>query len=158
MPASVHTGFEPAPDGVRTILLVEDEIFVRDVVGEILCSAGYRVLKARTAAEALGVLHRLRERIELRRSPIVVLPDRNRMRPGRRVCAALPRPQNDLYLRLPGKCRDPQGVPAKRVVVPAQTLLRRNADTEISEALKISETGRSRLNRPCGADTLVRRL
>ena len=46
-PAPVHAGFEPVSHGVRTILLVEDEIFVRDVVGEILSSAGYRVLKAK---------------------------------------------------------------------------------------------------------------
>jgi len=35
-----------------TILLVEDETFVREVASQILCLAGYRVLEARNAAEA----------------------------------------------------------------------------------------------------------
>lgn len=36
----------------KTILLVEDEAFVREVTCEVLRSAGYRVLTARTAVEA----------------------------------------------------------------------------------------------------------
>lgn len=39
--------------GSETILLVEDEIFVRNVTAEVLNSAGYRVLTAEAAAEAL---------------------------------------------------------------------------------------------------------
>jgi len=39
----------------RCILLVEDESFVRDVTREILISAGYRVLAARNANEALRI-------------------------------------------------------------------------------------------------------
>jgi len=39
----------------RTILLVEDEAFVREVTCEVLQSAGYRVLTAGSAAEALRV-------------------------------------------------------------------------------------------------------
>ena len=44
----------PHPDWAtgQTILLVEDETFVREVTGEILRLAGYRVLTARDAAEA----------------------------------------------------------------------------------------------------------
>jgi len=38
----------------ETILLVEDETFVREVTGEVLRSAGYRVVSARDAGEALG--------------------------------------------------------------------------------------------------------
>jgi CheY-like chemotaxis protein len=38
---------------VETILLVEDEAFVRQVTAEVLGSAGYRMLIARTAIEAL---------------------------------------------------------------------------------------------------------
>jgi len=59
----------------RTILLVEDEAFVREVTYQILCSAGYRVLKARNAIDALlafrqhGAVHLL--------LTDVVLPDRN---------------------------------------------------------------------------------
>jgi len=39
--------------GRETILFVEDETFVRRVTGEVLRSAGYSVLTARSAAEAL---------------------------------------------------------------------------------------------------------
>lgn len=38
-----------------TILLVEDEAFVRDVTREVLQSAGYRVLAAGTAREAIAI-------------------------------------------------------------------------------------------------------
>ena len=37
----------------KTILFVEDEAFVRDVTCEVLRSAGYRVLTAKNAAEAV---------------------------------------------------------------------------------------------------------
>jgi CheY-like chemotaxis protein len=37
------------------VLLVEDEAFVRDVLEEVLQSAGYQVLKTQSAAEALQV-------------------------------------------------------------------------------------------------------
>jgi DNA-binding NtrC family response regulator len=59
-----------------TILLVEDEAFVRDVVDEILSSAGYHVLKARSAGEALRIFHCYQGKIELLLTD-VVLPDRN---------------------------------------------------------------------------------
>lgn len=59
-----------------TILLVEDEAFVRDVVDEILSCAGYRVLKARSADEALRIFHSYQGKIELLITD-VVLPDRN---------------------------------------------------------------------------------
>jgi len=41
-----------------TILLVEDEAFVREVTSEVLQDAGYRVLGAGNAAEALQVYER----------------------------------------------------------------------------------------------------
>lgn len=42
--------------GAETILLVEDEDFVRKVTGEVLESAGYRIVSARCAREALEAL------------------------------------------------------------------------------------------------------
>ena len=39
----------------RTILLVEDETFVREVASEVLRAAGYRVLTAKNAAEAMQI-------------------------------------------------------------------------------------------------------
>jgi CheY-like chemotaxis protein len=41
--------------GAETILLVEDEAFVRAVTGEVLKSAGYQVLEARNGCEAMRV-------------------------------------------------------------------------------------------------------
>ncbi len=51
--------------GAETILLVEDEAFVRDVICEVLRSAGYRVLTARTAAEAVYAYDQRRGQVEL---------------------------------------------------------------------------------------------
>jgi two-component system cell cycle sensor histidine kinase/response regulator CckA len=42
----------------ETILLVEDENFVREVASEILEAAGYNVLQARTAKEALSIFEK----------------------------------------------------------------------------------------------------
>ena len=61
---------------VPTILLVEDESFVRDVAYEILCSAGYRVLPARNAADAVLAFRHHVEGVHLLLTD-VVLPDRD---------------------------------------------------------------------------------
>ncbi len=59
-----------------TILLVEDETLVREVMFETLVWAGYRVLKASTAAEARTAFRRCRKVVELLLTD-VVLPDQN---------------------------------------------------------------------------------
>jgi len=69
-PVAVHN--RPIP----TILLVEDEAFVREVACEILRVAGYRVLPARNAAEAVPAFLAHREEVQLLLTD-VVLPDRN---------------------------------------------------------------------------------
>ncbi len=61
---------------IPTILLVEDEAFVREVAGEILGSAGYRVLQARNAKEALRAFREHGDEVQLLLIDIV-LPDRN---------------------------------------------------------------------------------
>jgi two-component system, cell cycle sensor histidine kinase and response regulator CckA len=53
------TAWNPSLDeatlqGSETILFVEDEAFVRDVTREVLSSAGYTVLAAKNASEALS--------------------------------------------------------------------------------------------------------
>lgn len=59
-----------------TILLVEDEAFVREITCEILEAAGYRVLKARNAAEATEAFRRYKAIVRLLLTD-VVLPGRN---------------------------------------------------------------------------------
>ena len=73
------TCVSPAPAfdrSVPTILLVEDEGFVLNVTYEILCSAGYRVLPARNAGEAVRAFRSHAEGVQLLLTD-VVLPDRN---------------------------------------------------------------------------------
>jgi CheY-like chemotaxis protein len=60
----------------EAILLVEDESFVREITCEILQSAGYRVLKARNAAEADTRFRSHREIVKLLLTD-VVLPGQN---------------------------------------------------------------------------------
>lgn len=59
-----------------TILLVEDETLVREVMFETLAWAGYRVLKASSAAEARTAFRRCRKVVGLLLTD-VVLPDQN---------------------------------------------------------------------------------
>ena len=75
---------EPVPtrkragmDQVReTILLVEDEDFVRQVTAEVLSFGGYQVFGARTASEAMRVFRQHGEKVQLLLTD-VVLPGTN---------------------------------------------------------------------------------
>jgi two-component system, cell cycle sensor histidine kinase and response regulator CckA len=72
-------------DQVRaTILLVEDEDFVRQVTAEVLSFGGYQVFGARTAAEAMRVFRQQRAKVQLLLTD-VVLPGTN----GRELARAL---------------------------------------------------------------------
>jgi CheY-like chemotaxis protein len=42
--------------GLRTVLVVEDEILVRTAIAEYLRLAGYRIIEAANAAEAITVV------------------------------------------------------------------------------------------------------
>ena len=64
------------PQARGTILLVEDEALVRELTGDILESAGYRVLRARNAAEALCVFRQYQKIVRLLLTD-VVLPGQN---------------------------------------------------------------------------------
>jgi two-component system cell cycle sensor histidine kinase/response regulator CckA len=71
------TSLAPASDHrVPTILLVEDDAFVRDVAYEVLRSAGYHVLAARNAADAVLAFRSHTDRVQLLLTD-VVLPDRD---------------------------------------------------------------------------------
>lgn len=77
--------------GDRTILLVEDETFVREVTGEILRAAGYEVLSATTAAEGATIYAERGSEISLVITDIV-LPAET----GVTLAAALRRKTKDL--------------------------------------------------------------
>lgn len=81
--------------GAETILLVEDEAFVREVTGEVLRSAGYEVLVARDAAEAAGVYSARPGGVELLLSD-VILPGEN----GRALARRLRRENPELKVLL----------------------------------------------------------
>jgi two-component system, cell cycle sensor histidine kinase and response regulator CckA len=77
IPDSVSIVTHPDPHrGHGTILLVEDETFLRDVTCETLESAGYRVLKTRNAAEAISTFRQYQTIVRLLLTD-VVLPGQN---------------------------------------------------------------------------------
>jgi CheY-like chemotaxis protein len=71
-------------DRAETILLVEDEAFVRDVTREVLTSAGYKVLIAKNAAEAAHIHDRCAGQLDLLLSDII-LPGENGRALARRL-------------------------------------------------------------------------
>jgi CheY-like chemotaxis protein len=78
---------------VATILFVEDEAFVREVAGEILRSAGYRVLRARTGEEAFAAYRECDGQVDLLLSDIV-LPGEN----GRKLAERLRRENAEIKI------------------------------------------------------------
>jgi len=58
--------------GMATILLVEDEDFVREVTSQVLRGAGYVVLRARNADEAVAAFHTHAERIGLLLTDVIM--------------------------------------------------------------------------------------
>jgi DNA-binding response OmpR family regulator len=77
--------------GTKTILLVEDEPFVREVTVRVLKAAGYSVLTARNAAEARRIYDQFSSDIDLLLSD-VILPDEN----GRALAEELRRQNAEL--------------------------------------------------------------
>lgn len=69
--------------GAETILFVEDEAFVRDVTSNVLRSAGYRVLTAENAAEAVRVYDAHRGGVELLLTDVVLPGETGRALAGR---------------------------------------------------------------------------
>jgi two-component system cell cycle sensor histidine kinase/response regulator CckA len=70
-----HISPTPLSNPVPTILLVEDETFVREVACQVLRSAGYNVLPAKNAADAVKTF-RGHPEVQLLLTD-VVLPDRS---------------------------------------------------------------------------------
>jgi two-component system, cell cycle sensor histidine kinase and response regulator CckA len=69
--------------GQQTVLVVEDESFVRGVVSEVLRGAGYSVLIARDASEACHLYEFHRGRIELLLTDLVLPGEDGRALGGR---------------------------------------------------------------------------
>src|SRR5882672_5632912 len=72
-----------------TILLVEDEAFVREVAGEILRSEGYRVLTAPNALDAMRAFRRAAGRFDVLITD-VVLPGRSGLDLAQEMTALCP--------------------------------------------------------------------
>ena len=72
------------PRGTETVLLVEDEPVVRDLMRQVLAGLGYTVLQAGEAEQALGVCRQLQGPLHLLVSD-VVLPGMNGCELGRRL-------------------------------------------------------------------------
>ena len=89
----VAPALEPL-NGTETILLVEDEGFVREVASEVLKSAGYNVLAAKSAIEASHVYDQHGSSVNLLLTD-VILPGEN----GRALASRLKR-QNPALLVL----------------------------------------------------------
>jgi two-component system, cell cycle sensor histidine kinase and response regulator CckA len=75
----------------QTILLVEDEGSVRNVVSEILRSAGYRVLQAKNPEEAVRVLRGWAGTLELLLTDVVTPGNKNGRDLSRELRSACPR-------------------------------------------------------------------
>ena len=54
----VITAAVKGPGGPETILLVEDDLVVREMTCDILCRSGYLVLPAESEQQALSILQR----------------------------------------------------------------------------------------------------
>jgi len=67
---ALQTG--PTPDGAETILVVEDERAVRNLARRVLTTAGYTVLLAESAQEALKTLHGHSGRVDLVLTDVVM--------------------------------------------------------------------------------------
>ncbi len=94
-PEEVHTESvsaveQPAfPRGWETILLVEDEAFVREVTCEVLESAGYLVLKTGNAAEAVQAFAEYGDAVQLLLTDMI-MPGKNGRELARELRAMCP--------------------------------------------------------------------
>ena len=60
------------PGGPETILLVEDDPVMREMVSEILCQSGYMVLTAASAPQALKTWEKFKRLIDLLLTDVLI--------------------------------------------------------------------------------------
>ena len=80
---SRNLGGETSAHCAGTILYVEDEPFVREVTAEVLRAAGYRVLVARNAAEAIDMFQGWGSDVELLLTDVILPGESGRVLAGR---------------------------------------------------------------------------
>jgi CheY-like chemotaxis protein len=66
----------------RTVMVVDDEVFVREVVSEVLRECGCVVIAARNAEEAMRAFHASRESLDLLPADVVLPGSRGRALAG----------------------------------------------------------------------------
>ena len=79
-------GHEQGFERTKTILLVEDEPFVREVTGEVLRAAGYRVLTAKNAKEGASLYEAQSGEVELLLTDIILPEGYGERSPRSRCC------------------------------------------------------------------------
>ncbi|MBX3411360.1 MAG: response regulator [Pirellulales bacterium] len=97
---SIETCEEPqriSERGHETILLVEDEDGVRDLVQRLLMAHGYHVIAAGSGAEALRIASELGQRLDLLLTDIV-MPDMNGRKVAEQMIPYLVDPKRVLYM------------------------------------------------------------
>ena len=72
----LHTDAVGTSSSRAVVLLVEDEAVVREITGQLLVNAGYRVLESRSAAHALELARQYEGRVDLLLTD-VVMPEMN---------------------------------------------------------------------------------
>ena len=84
-----HASAAASPQGSETILLVEDQDSIRELVGEFLESRGYRVISAQDGAQALEMIKAQQQAIDLLLTDIV-MPRVSGPELSRRLASLLP--------------------------------------------------------------------
>jgi CheY-like chemotaxis protein len=67
-----HASYQEKPALAQTILLVEDEAFVREVTREVLQSAGYRVLTAKNSVDAVRIFDQSYPAVDLLLTDVIL--------------------------------------------------------------------------------------
>jgi signal transduction histidine kinase len=106
---SVDVATTNLPTGTETILVVEDEAMVRDLVVEILRRQGYTMLSAASGHDALAICASVTQPIDMLISD-VIMPVMDGRELAERIAAAYPKIRVLLMSGYPNDVLDPRGV------------------------------------------------